>query len=88
MNDKSLNLNYEILTYFKIDKQWYGQNKLVTVKFNTGKYAGKVYQYNHDEVYDNTIYHYAKLDCWFNYGFFLNTRNIPKIAQDYVKIIY
>ncbi|MBP6755546.1 MAG: hypothetical protein KA210_05305 [Bacteroidia bacterium] len=88
MTDKAQIFNHEILTYFKIDKEWYGQNKIITVKFNIGKYAGKVYEYSHDELYDNTIYHYCKLDCWDNYGFFVNTRNIPKIALEYVKLIF
>jgi hypothetical protein len=75
---------YELISCFKIDREWYGQNKIITVTFNRGKYNGRMYQYNHDEVYDNTIWHYGTLDCWEKYGFFLNTSNIPKVAKKFV----
>lgn len=77
----------EILSYFKIDKGWYGENKLITVKFKNGTYTDRLFVYKHDEVYQHTIYHYEKLDCWKNYGCFMNSYNIPSIAKKFVKEI-
>lgn len=71
-------------TYFKIAKNWYGQNKVFTVTFIDGNYAGRIYQYNHDEVYENTIWHYKNLPCWEKDGYFSNSSNIPKIARPFV----
>jgi hypothetical protein len=84
MNKTAYNPNNEVTTYFKIDKKWYGQNKIITVTFNGGNYDGRTYQYNHDEVYKNTISHYEKLGCWRDYGYFTNTSNIPKNVQKFV----
>jgi hypothetical protein len=70
--------------YFKIAQNWYGLGIVITVRFSNGR----IYQYNHDEVYDNTISHYGKLDCWKKYGYFQNTKNIPKIAQEFVTEIF
>ena len=79
--------NLEI-NYFKISEEWYGKNIIITVTFTAGKYAGSTYQYNHDEVYNNTITHYEVLDSWTDYGWFSNSKNIPKIAHRFVtKII-
>jgi hypothetical protein len=70
--------------YFKIAKNWYGQNKVITVMFTVGNYAGRIYQYNHDEVYKNTIWHYKNLPCWEKDGYFSNSNNIPNIAKLFV----
>ena len=67
-------------TYFKISENWYGKGMVITVRFN----AGRIYQYHHDEVYDNTISHYGKLDCWVKHGYFSNSNNIPGCAQEFV----
>lgn len=71
-------------TCFKISQNWYGSGFIITVNFINGR----VYQYDHDSVYDNTISHYGKLDCWKKYGYFQNTKNIPKIAQEFVTEIF
>ena len=67
-------------TCFKISKKWYGQGLVITVRFNNGR----IYQYNHDEVYDNTIFHYRGLPCWARYGYYSSSKSIPKIAQPFV----
>lgn len=71
-------------TCFKIAQNWYGQGMVITVRFRNGG----MYQYDHDKVYDNTILHYGNLDCWKKYGYFLNSKNIPKIAQKFVTEIF
>jgi hypothetical protein len=65
---------------FKISQNWYGQGMIITVRFGNGK----IYQYNHDEVFDNTISHYGKLDCWEKYGCYTSSKNIPTLAQPFV----
>jgi transcription elongation GreA/GreB family factor len=72
------------LSYFILDENWYGQNKTITVTFIGGNYDGRIFNYNHDEVYIGTIEHYETLDSWKDYGRFSNSRNIPEIAQKYV----
>jgi hypothetical protein len=67
-------------SYFKISQNWYGQGMIITVRFKNGR----KYQYNHDEVYDNTISHYGKLHCWEHYGYYLNSKNIPARALPFV----
>lgn len=71
-------------SYFKIAQNLYGLGIVIIVRFSNGR----IYQYDHDEVYDNTILHYGNLDCWKKYGYFLNTKNIPKIAQEFVTEIF
>lgn len=73
-----------IVSYFILDKNWFGQNKTITVTFNNGKHKGKKYQYNHDEVYNATIEQYKTKDSWKNYGRFSNSRNIPEICRQFV----
>ncbi len=67
-------------TCFKISQNWYGQGMIITVRFTNGR----IFQYDHDEVYDNTILHYGNLDCWNNYGCFSNSRNIPQKCKPFV----
>ena len=74
----------EILSNFKISKNWYGKNKVVIVNFNNGRYANITYQYNHDDVYKNTISHLEKLNCWSKYGYYSSSNNIPKWAKEFV----
>ena len=69
---------------FKIAQNWYGQGIVITLRFSNGR----IYQYDHDSVYDNTISHYGQLPCWVRYGYFINTKNIPKIAQEFVTEIF
>jgi hypothetical protein len=72
--------NQKESTCFKISKKWYGQGLVITVRFNNGR----VYQYNHDEVYDNTIFHYETLPCWEKYGYYSSSKSIPEIAQNFL----
>jgi hypothetical protein len=75
------------VSYFILDKNWHGQNKIITVTFIGGNYNGRIFNYNHDEVYIGTIEHYQTLDSWKDYGRFSNSRNIPEIALPYVNEI-
>lgn len=68
---------------FKISKDWYGNSLIIIVNFPNGR----MYQYNHDYVYENTISHYGKLPCWEKYSCFSNSINIPKIALPFVNEI-
>ena len=72
------------VSYFILDKNWYGQNKIITVTFIGVKYDGEIFKYYHDDVYKNTISHYSKLKCWRNYGRFSNSSNIPEIAKPFL----
>ena len=72
------------VSYFILDENWFGQNKIITVTFVGGNYNGKIFKYNHDEVYIGTIKHYQTLYSWKNYGRYSNSRNIPEIAQQFV----
>lgn len=74
----------EVKPYFKIAKNWYGEKKVIKVKFKVGIYQDKIYYYDHDYVYKNTIYHLKNLPCWENDGYYFNRRNIPGFAKDYV----
>lgn len=74
----------EILTYFKIAENWYGQNRQITVRFTKGAHEGETYSYNHDVVYENTISHYKELKCWRKYGCFSSTTNIPTNVLPFV----
>ncbi len=65
---------------FRLVQDWYGKGFNILVSFKDGR----VYQYNHDLVYENTIMHYKKLDCWIKYGSYSSSKNIPKIAQPFV----
>lgn len=67
-------------SYFKIAKNWYGQRMVITVRFKNGR----IYQYNHDEVYENTIWYYENLPCWEKDGYFSNSSNIPKTCKPFV----
>ena len=85
-NIKQDHLNREelFLSYFILDENWFGQNKSITVTFNEGNYNGRIFKYEHDEVYIGTIEHYQTLDCWRDYGRFSNSRNIPEIVRPFV----
>jgi hypothetical protein len=74
----------EIKSYFKIDKKWYGQNKVITVKFKKGNYVDKIYKYDHDKVYDQTITHLKEMYCWKKNGSYSSTNNIPAFAINLV----
>ena len=65
---------------FKIAQNWYGQGIVITVRFSNGR----IYQYDHDSVYDNTISHYGQLPCWERYGCYSSSKNIPTRAQPFV----
>ncbi|CAN1556616.1 hypothetical protein MCEGE10_02424 [Flavobacteriaceae bacterium] len=67
-------------TCFKISQNWYGSGFIITINFINGR----IFQYNHDFVYDNTISHYGKLDCWKKYGYYSSSKNIPTRAQPFV----
>lgn len=72
------------VSYFILDKNWFGQNKIITVTFVGGNYNGRIFKYNHDEAYIGTIKHYQTKDSWNDYGRFSNSRNIPEICQQFV----
>jgi hypothetical protein len=74
----------EILSYFKLAENWYGQNRQIIVRFNRGAHRGEMYSYNHDDVYDNTINYYSELPCWIKDGYYSNGRNIPGNVLPYV----
>ena len=78
----------EILTYFKLAENWYGQNRQIIVRFNRGAHRGEMYSYNHDDVYENTISHYKELKCWRKYGCFSSTTNIPTNVLPFVNQLY
>jgi len=65
---------------FKISQNWYGQGMIITVRFSNGK----IYQYNHDEVFDKTILHYGNIDCWERYGYYSSSKNIPARVLPFV----
>ena len=75
----------EILTYFKLAENWYGQNREIIVRFTKGTHAGETYTYNHDEVYNKTIKYYRSLPVWQNIGNYSNSRNIPTNVLPFVK---
>lgn len=75
------------VSYFILDENWFGQNKIITVTFVDGKYNGKIFKYNHDEVYVGTIQHYKTKDSWNDYGRFSNSSNIPEICKPFVSEI-
>ena len=86
-NQGRLDVEHLFVSYFILDENWYGENKIITVTFIGGNYNGRIFNYNHDEVYKNTIEHYENLPCWIDRGRFSNSSNIPKIAQPFVKEI-
>ena len=69
--------------YFQISENLYGENEVIKVTFNNnGAHHGETYVYDHDDLYDKTIYYYGTKDCWENHGQFLNRNNIPREAMD------
>lgn len=68
------------ISSFRLVKDWYGKGFNILVRFKDGR----VYQYNHDMVYNETIFHYKKLDCWIKYSYYSSSKNIPKIANPFV----
>lgn len=81
---KSINFDgLKLSSCFKISQNWYGQGKIITIRFNNGR----MYQYNHDEVYDNTILHYGNLDCWKRYGYYSSSKTIPTRVKPFVSEI-
>lgn len=72
-------------TYFKLDKRWYGQKRVVQVNFIRGSYQKQAYVYDHDFVYDNTVDHLNTLNCWENNGYYSSSSNIPGWAKDFVQ---
>jgi hypothetical protein len=82
-NSISKNKNDEVIkeiSSFRLVQNWYGRGFNIIVRFKDGR----VYQYNHDMVYDNTIMHYENLNCWIEYGSYSSSKNIPKIAKPFV----
>jgi hypothetical protein len=75
------------VSYFILDENWFGQNKIITVTFVDGNHKGKIFKYNHDEVYVGTIQHYQTKDSWNDYGRFSNSSNIPEICKPFVSEI-
>lgn len=69
--------------YFKISQNWYGQGMIITVNFPNGR----IFQYDHDFVYDKTISHYGNLDCWERYGYYSSSKSIPARALPFVSEI-
>ncbi|WP_353085066.1 hypothetical protein [Flavobacterium sp.] len=67
-------------TCFKISQNWYGQGFKITVIFKNGR----TFQYNHDEVYDETILHYGNLNCWKKYRCYTSSKNIPELVVPFV----
>jgi len=80
----SSNIN-ETRSYFKISKNWYGDGRIIKVKFNRGNYQDCVFVYNHDEVYKYAVDYLKTLNCWENDNCYSNSRNIPGWAENYVK---
>ena len=74
----------ELKSYFKIAKNWYRKNKIIEVRFKRGVYQNNIYRYDHDKVYDRTLYHLKQLPCWDNDGYYSSSSNIPGFAIDYV----
>jgi hypothetical protein len=68
------------ISSFRLVQDWYRKGFNILVRFKDGR----VYLYNHDMVYDNTIMHYEKLDCWIKYSCYSSSKNIPKIANPFV----
>ena len=56
---------------------------IITVKFRNGR----IFQYDHDEVYDKTIMHYGNLNCWEKYGCYTSSKNIPARVLPFVSEI-
>ena len=74
---------------FKIHKDWIGEGKIIQVQFKKGIYTHLKYQYNHDDVVKACEPYLIKnnLRAWNIYRTYMNGRNIPGWAEDYVQII-
>ena len=83
-NQGRLDGEHLFVSYFILDENWFGDNKIITVTFEGGNYDGRKYTYHHDVVYKKTISHYKNLPCWIDRGRFSNSSNIPQIAQSFV----
>tara|TARA_R110002020_G_scaffold130405_1_gene291716 strand:+ start:286 stop:516 length:231 start_codon:yes stop_codon:yes gene_type:complete len=68
--------------YFKLSENDYGKRLIYIVTLKDKKYI-----YEHDYVYRMLIDKYKIKDCWKEYGYYNNTRNIPKDALKYVTLI-
>ena len=88
-NINEINSNNNLLfptreqNYFQISENLYGSNEVVKVTFNNGGvHDGDSYIYDHDELYDNTIYHLTTLQCWEDFNYYVSGNNIPGWAMD------
>lgn len=66
-----------------------GEGKIIQVNFQRGNYTHLKYEYNHDEVV-NACQAYLQenaAQAWNNHGTYMNGRNIPGWANDYVQIL-
>tara|TARA_B110001469_G_C9520572_1_gene259131 strand:+ start:548 stop:808 length:261 start_codon:yes stop_codon:yes gene_type:complete len=69
-------------TYFQLSEILYGRKVKIKVTFNNnGAHHGNIYQYDHDDLYDKTIYHYGTLACWEDYREYIRINNIPRVAM-------
>mgnify|MGYP006158465349 CR=1 FL=1 len=74
---------------FQIHQDWIGEGKIIHVKFEKGNYTHLTYEYNHDAVV-NSCEPYLQENAsvsWNNRRTYMNRRNIPGWAKDYVQII-
>ena len=68
--------------YFRIAEKDYGKKLLYITTLGNKKYT-----YEHDYVYNMLIDKYKSKNCWKDYGYYHNTKNIPEDALRYVKKI-
>ena len=86
------NTNNSINTYltrFQIHQDWIGEGRNIQVNFQIGNYTHLTYEYNHDAVV-NSCEPYLQENAsvsWNNRRTYMNRRNIPGWAKDYVQII-
>ena len=86
------NTNNSINTYltrFQKHQDWIGEGRNIQVNFQIGNYTHLTYEYNHDAVV-NSCEPYLQENAsvsWNNRRTYMNRRNIPGWAKDYVQII-
>ena len=66
---------------FVIRKGLIGKN--VTIELTNKE--GKVYKYNHDEVYNANVKKLESMNCFQKYKSYTATNNVPSFAKDFVK---
>ena len=88
-NQTTNNSNIIKLNRFQIKQEWIGEGRIIQVKFERGIYTHLKYQYHHDFVVkacDQYLQEHAA-QAWNNLGIYMNGRNIPGWAKDYVQIL-